>query len=60
MWPLRCHAPPPLDEHNNTGQAMARREGGDGEDRDPLAGGTGPFVIYLFGRDGDERGNITR
>ena len=49
-----------MDENNNEGQMMARRDTGDWEGGDPFASATGTFIIHLFDRDDNELNNTTR
>ena len=46
-----------MDEDNSEGRVMARKDAGDGEGGDTLASVTGTCVVYLFDRNGDERGD---
>ena len=54
-----CHRPR-KKEDDNEGRMMAQQEAGDGEGGDLVAGTPGTFVIHLFDRDGNERGNKAR
>ena len=40
-------------------RTMARQDAGDGEGGNPFANATETFVLHLFDRDGDDRGNTT-
>ena len=46
-----------MDEDNDEGQTMARRDTGDWEGGDPFAGATGTFIVHLFDCGGDEHGD---